>query len=172
MDQNHYCCEKKCIRSPRTVVDGKLRCGCYSWCRCACERFREERRTLLPTTVAFPEGPMQESMYRREVYSVRNDLLTKSNVPGTSSYSRERDEITTSSSQQLLRTYDDKPERYGVYRGIRCRCGEWLSGDMSIVFVSPCGHHFCSTCAVMFDRCFTCHVLITDRATALARFIF
>lgn len=31
-----YCCEKRCLTMPRTVVDGQLDCGCFSWCTCSC----------------------------------------------------------------------------------------------------------------------------------------
>nr|WLJ60235.1 MAG: hypothetical protein AmFV_00084 [Apis mellifera filamentous virus]WOK43192.1 MAG: hypothetical protein [Apis mellifera filamentous virus]WOK43492.1 MAG: hypothetical protein [Apis mellifera filamentous virus]WOK43725.1 MAG: hypothetical protein [Apis mellifera filamentous virus] len=31
-----FCCEQRCLRVPRSLVDGKLTCGCYHWCKCAC----------------------------------------------------------------------------------------------------------------------------------------
>lgn len=31
-----FCCELRCVRMPETVVDGPLRCGCWSWCVCEC----------------------------------------------------------------------------------------------------------------------------------------
>lgn len=34
----NFCCEKRCLRSPRALVDGKLECGCYHWCKCACSK--------------------------------------------------------------------------------------------------------------------------------------
>lgn len=31
-----YCCSSKCVRKPDLVTDGRKRCGCCSWCSCAC----------------------------------------------------------------------------------------------------------------------------------------
>lgn len=43
--QMEFCCEKKCLTSPRSVVDGKLFCGCYCWCKCACETKMAKKST-------------------------------------------------------------------------------------------------------------------------------
>lgn len=31
-----YCCHLRCLKMPRTVVDGPLPCGCWQWCICEC----------------------------------------------------------------------------------------------------------------------------------------
>lgn len=32
----NYCCGARCLKMPRTVVDGPLPCGCWQWCTCEC----------------------------------------------------------------------------------------------------------------------------------------
>lgn len=43
-----YCCELQCLRCPRALVDGLLRCGCYYWCTCAC---RSRNRNSCPCLI-------------------------------------------------------------------------------------------------------------------------
>lgn len=183
MERNDFCCEKRCLRCPRTVVDGRLRCGCYSWCKCYCVK-----------NVSFDESSPPQPPARSA--AVNNVNETTSNcerrwpprpaprqtiVPlgpisfnGSASLSTERQERQSDdrSSTPRSRVYDNKPDEYAMYKGIRCRCGEWLSNDSILEILSPCGHQFCQACARMFDRCFTCHTLINDRVCTLARSIF
>lgn len=273
-----YCCERKCLRSPRTVVDGRLRCGCFSWCKCSCAKNLAVKLTgiegikpfsLLQQSafasslkraplVAVAEGEKQvptvtrtgsmdqrPSTFDRKnvgedrcssasarpstgwakceignkddqtnnnpeemVNDVRgptvllndeqtiNDrlprpfprrrymVLPKVNVDDCNRAEGQRPfdghvdnegycgvpadvpfASKSSPSHSICRVYDRKPESDVVYRGVRCRCGLWLNNSSPLVFVSPCGHHFCDTCANMFDRCFTCHALITGRVS-------
>lgn len=278
-----YCCERRCLRSPRTVVDGPLRCGCFSWCKCSCAKNLAvnlsasvgNRQFLMlhpsPFASSLKRAPLI-SVAQRDTSSVHQQpsaAHTGQDIGATSARSstvqtiqsigsvgsddngnnnmcereiKEEDDVTNNkttagkvkdscgeqttsepwprpfprrrqpywttnkgegthgqrrvdglvdnegycsvpvdvpltsksspSSPSVCRVYDRKPETDVVYRGVRCRCGLWLNNSSPLVFVSPCGHNFCVTCANMFDRCFTCHALITGRvSTTVERII-
>lgn len=80
MSTVNYCCERQCIRVPRTVVDGRLTCGCYYWCLCKCLTRQAEMLLLKRTNRSVGNQQHGQQQAENLLNNVVSSSLSKNNA--------------------------------------------------------------------------------------------